>query len=152
MTHRIDGVEDRVENSGDADNAEQPASDNDMWLGEDEQKADDEKRNNVLQVVEMRPPTPLDVFVCLHFETFAETTVFGVAHRLRTIERQTHDSRVDSRPNTHKVLATMVNRQHRHQQRFHNQDTAPGDVDPKQIVIGIQNVEHCHREKLNANW
>lgn len=60
-----------MEDSGDADNAEQPASDNDMWLGEDEQKADDEKRNDVLQVVEMRPPTPLDVFVCLHLETFA---------------------------------------------------------------------------------
>lgn len=125
--------------SGDADDAKEPTSDDDMRLGEDEQQANDKKRNNVLQVVEMCPPTPLDILVCLHLEAFSETTVFRIAHRL-WMKALTDVDRLDLHSNTHKVLATMINRQHRHQQRLNDQHTAPGDVDPKQIVISVQNV------------
>lgn len=53
-----------------------------MRLGEDEQQANDEEWNDVLQVVAMRPPTPLNILVRLHLEAFSETTVFRIAHRL----------------------------------------------------------------------
>lgn len=104
-----------MQNPGDTDDSEKPASDADMRFRHNEEQSNDEKWNDVLQIIQMRSTASLNVFVCLHLKALAETAVFRVAHRLSgRYQQMLAQTFTLTHLITHVVLASMINCQHCH--------------------------------------
>lgn len=83
----IDCVDDRMSDSGDPNNSEEPWRYSNVRLGQNEEQSDGKERNNIFQVIQVSSSASLNIFMRLHFETFAENTIFRARHSLRILSR-----------------------------------------------------------------
>jgi hypothetical protein len=67
-----------VKYSADPNDSYQPTCNSDMWFSEDKKQSDNHEWNHVFQVIEMRPPNPVNGLVGFNFETFNEDTILWI--------------------------------------------------------------------------
>jgi hypothetical protein len=82
LAHGVNSVHDGVKYPRDTGDSDEPAGDSNVRLGEDEEEADDEKGDDVLEVVQMRASNSVNVFVALHFQAFHQRAVLWIHHGL----------------------------------------------------------------------
>lgn len=67
-----------MSDSRDDGNPKEPRCENQVRLGENKAKTQQDKNQNVFQIVEMASSSSIDLVVLLHLETFVEEDIFGV--------------------------------------------------------------------------